>query len=407
VNPKRPRVLVVDHVTKVLGGAEINVVELLAHPIAKEAWDVHIACGPKSRLSEALSPLGWPQHSYGFGASLNELRIVGRRFSSVAKIRGWMEIRQAQQRLAAIVRAIRPDVLLSCTNKDHFTAGAAAKTCGVPSIWWVNDVLSREFFGWAVRRVFVRQARRLATRLAAVSDFGRDALVSQGIPSERVVTIQNGIPLDRYRRDTSRPLRKELGMAPDEPLFGIVGRITPWKGQDRFLELATVWKANDLPGRFAIIGKAFNEEAPYEESLRRLAVERGLEQTIAFVPFQSDVAAALSSLDALIHMSTKPEPFGRVLIEAMAVGTPVLAAKAGGALEIVTPGVNGDLADPASIQDYFDKLRALISSRERRERYSIQGRETVVARFSLTRVFEDFSKLVKEAGRPADGMGAR
>ena len=391
--PAPLRVLLVDHVSKVLGGAEVNVLELLAHPAVRSNWDVHVACAPGSPLAEKVAALGWPIVPHQFGDALNELRVVGRRFSPLAKLRGWQELRRATQRLQTTVATVRPQVILSCTNKDHFAAGSVARSAGLPSIWWINDILSADFFGWPVRRIFVRQARRLATRLTPVSDFGRAALIAEGVPAARCTTIHNGIPLERYQRNASQPLRSELGLTPGEPLFGLVGRITPWKGQDFYVELAAEWVRRGRPGVFVIIGRAFNEDAAFEQSVRADIQARGLAGRVRFVSFQPDVAAALSSLDVLVHTSTKPEPFGRVLIEAMAVGTPVVAARGGGTPEIVTDGRTGRLVPPRDLPGYLQALEEALSPR--RDAWIPAARAEVRQRFSLDRVVADFDRVLR------------
>ena len=396
---ERPRILFVDHVSKVLGGAEVNLLELLALPAAREGWDVHVACAPGSPLEAALAKLGVPRHPYGFAPALNELRVVGRGFSPMAKYRGWRELQNATGRLREIAAAVRPDVLLSCTNKDHFVAGAVA--AGRPSIWWVNDIVSADFFSWPVRRMFSAKARQLATRLAPVSGFGRAALVSEGIPEERITTVHNGIPLDRYRRSSSTLLRDQLRLGPGEPLFGLVGRVTPWKGQDLFIRIAAEWARQGRPGRFAVIGRAFNEDGPFEASLRDAVRHHGLEGRVHFVAFQADIAATLSQLDVLLHCSTKPEPFGRVVIEAMAVGVPVIGARAGGVPEILTDGVDGLLATPGNVGDYLRRLTALMDAPALRASLAGAGRRTVEQRFTLERVHADFSRMVGAVLPPA------
>lgn len=394
---QRIRILLVDHVSKVLGGAEVNVLELLGHPGVRDAWDVTVACAPDSPLARAIDPLRWPRRDHAFAPALNELRVVGRRFSPLAKLRAWQELQQATNRLKKLASDLRPDVLLSCTNKDHFAAGAAARALAIPSAWWVNDILSSDFFGWPVRRAFVSRARQLQPRLAAVSRFGHEALLREGVPANAVHTVHNGIPLDRYQRDARRPLRAQLQVTDGEPLFGIVGRLTPWKGQDILLRVAAQWARSGRPGRFAIIGGAFNEDAPFEVHLREYVQHHGLAARVHFVPFQPDIASAISSLDVLVHASTKPEPFGRVLIEAMALGVPVVAARGGGVPEIVTDGVDGILVQPGDVAGIVHALDRLVANAETRIALASAGLRTVRERFSMERVFEDWHSLLSQA----------
>jgi len=389
----RRRLLIADHVSKVLGGAEVNLVELLAHPAVPERWDVTVACAPGSPLDTALAARGIAREPYGFAPSLNELRIVGRGFSPFAKLRALLELRRASRRIGELLRRLRPDVVLTPTNKDHFAAGAAARPLGIPSVWWVNDLLTADFFNWPVRRVFASRARRLASRLLPVSGAGAEALENEGIPADLITAIPNGIPLDRYRRSPTRPLRSDLGLGPDEPLVGVVGRITPWKGQDLFVRVAAAWASAGNPGRFVIIGRAFNEDAPYEARVREAVAAAGLGNRVTFVPFQADIAAALSSLDVLLHTSLKPEPFGRVIIEAMAVGTPVVAARAGGVTGILTDGVDGLMANPGDVGDYVNRLGSLLRDSARSAAIAAAASRTVAGRFSLDRVFQDFEAV--------------
>lgn len=185
-----------------------------------------------------------------------------------------------------------------------------------------NDIVSADFFSWPVRRMFSAKAKQLATRLASVSGFGRAALIAEGNPAGRTTTVHNGIPLDRYGRSGSTLLRDPLRLGPGEPLFGLVVRVTPWKGQDLFIRIAAKWARQGRPGRFAVIGRAFNEDGPFEASLHDAVRHHGLEGRVHCVAFQADIAATSSQLDVRLHCSTKPDPFGRVVIEAMAEGLP-------------------------------------------------------------------------------------
>lgn len=396
ITVNRKRILFVDHVSKVLGGAEINLVELLGLPTLRDRWEASVACAPASPLETAIARISVPRHAFGLSQSLNEMRVVGRRFNPLSAWRGWMEIRAATRRLESIIAGTRPDVVISCSNKDDLIAGNAVRRSGTPNVWWFNDILSPEFFSWPVRRVFVQRARRQAARVITVSEFARKSLLAHGLPADRVTTVHNGIPLDRYRRVQSTLLREQLRIPPGEPLIGLVGRITPWKGQDFFLKLAKDWAGQGRPGRFLVIGRAFNEDAPFETTLKRFVTTHRLESRVQFVAFQSDIASTLSQLDLLLHCSTKPEPFGRVIIEGLAVGLPVIAAAAGGVSEIITPGVDAGLAAPGNADAYLAQMTAILGSAEKRAAWSIAGRRTVETRFTLDRVFGDFDRIATE-----------
>lgn len=387
-------VLFVDHVNRILGGAEVNLVELLAEPGARKAWTATVACSPGSPLDERLAGLGVRRVPYAFGRAVNELRVVGRRFPLLGAVRGLRALQAAGRRLGEILRETGAEVAVSCTNKDHFAAASACRRGRARSVWWVNDLLSAEFFPGPARRAFTWRARRGAARLTPVSEAARRALLEEGVPAARVTAIPNGIPLERYARRARGTLRRLIGAGDDEFLAGIVGRFTPWKGQDVVIRVARRWREAGLPGRFLLIGRAFNEDAPYEAALREAA--RGLEDVVQFVPFQPDIGAALSDLDVLLHASVKPEPFGRVIIEAMAVGVPAVAACAGGVPEIITAGQDGLLVPPGDEAAYVAALRSLTEDPTRRAALGTAGRRTVEARFTVGRVQRDFERVFAE-----------
>lgn len=387
------RVLWVDHVRRILGGAEVNLVELLGSPNDRASWSSTVACHPEGPLHVALSAAPVDRRSFGFEDALGGLRLVGTRFPLAGALRGLRALARARTSMRRLVAEIRPDVVVSCTNKDHFAVWPACRDAGVPSVWWVNDILSADFFPWAARRAFRHQARRGATRLVVVSDHARESLVQLGLAPERVVAIHNGIPLDRYCRHPRGTLRRMLNLTDDEFLIGVVGRFTPWKGQDLFLRVAESWCRESARGHFVLIGHAFNEDQPFEERLRNFVREKGLRDRVHFVPFQREVAAGLSDLDLLLHTSIKPEPFGRVIIEGMAVGVPVIAAKAGGVPEIVEHWRNGLLVEPGAVGGYVELVKTVMRDDALRASLSASAIKTVAERFPVARVRADFDRL--------------
>ncbi|MBU6400254.1 MAG: glycosyltransferase family 4 protein [Verrucomicrobia bacterium] len=388
------RVLFVDHASRILGGAEINLLELLeAFPEAREK-KIACACPLASPLGQRLARLDLPVFDYRFANSLDQFRLVGRRTALRAGLAGWLALRQARGRLEAVLAEFQPRAVVSCTNKDHFAASAACQRRAVPSVWWVNDVLSAEFFPRVALLAFQRRARKGATRLVTVSEFARAALLRLGLPAHRTQTIHNGIPLKRYRRTEPGGLRDSLALPPQEPLIGMIGRFAPWKGQDFFLQLAERWSRRQATGHFVLIGQAFNEDQEFEAGLRRVVREKALAARVHFVPFQEAIGPALSDLTVLVHASTRPEPFGRVVIEAMAVGTPVIAARAGGVLEIITDGQDGLLAEPGNLTAYAAQLERLLGSPQLANTLARAGRATVRRSFTIERVVQNFEELL-------------
>lgn len=391
------RVLFVDHVNRILGGAEINLLDLLPALLAGKQWEPAVACFEGSILSDATGQLEVAQFNYGFAKSLNEARFAQRDFSVLTGVRGMMAFPEARQRLHEIVAAFRPHAVISCTNKDHFCAGPVCKRYLIPSIWWVNDILSPDFFSWPVRATFRSQARRYASRLVTVSNYARRALEKEGMPANLMQVIHNGVSLEKLRIHPSSVLREMCGLPANEPLIGIIGRFTPWKGQAFFLKLAEAWTREHPAGHFVLIGQSFNEDQAYEESLRRYVQEHKLNGRVHFVPFQSNIASVLQEMTVIVHASNRPEPFGRVLIEAMAMGVSVIAARAGGVPEIITHGVNGLLAEPENLAEYLNCLRQLMSSEKQRADFAAAGRKTVEEQFTLERVWRQFDEILSAA----------
>lgn len=389
------RLLFVDHVDRILGGGEVNLLELLAALQPARRWDLACACPPRSRLGEAVARRGVRVLDHGFPADLNQYRVVGRRFSPWRAWKGWRALCRARRRLGQMIQEERPAVVVTCTNKDALCLGPAARTRGVPAVWWVNDLLTADFFPAPARRAFFWQARRDAARLVAVSDAVAGALRAGGVPADRVVTVHNGIPLERYRRSQRGAWRRQAGLPADATLIGLVGRLTPWKGPELVLRVAAARRGRAPGEHYVLIGQAFNEDQEFAAGLRRFTVEQGLQDRVHFLPFQEAMAEVLTDLDIVLHASTRPEPFGRVIIEAMAVGVPVLAARAGGVPEIITDGEDGLLARPGVVEDYVAGLGRLLAEPGLRARLAAAARRTVEERFSLEKVLQRWQALLE------------
>jgi glycosyltransferase involved in cell wall biosynthesis len=174
----------------------------------------------------------------------------------------------------------------------------------------------------------------------------------------------------------SAPMRSSSG-----PLrVGVIGRLAPWKGQDVFLRaFAEAFRGGDQEAW--LIGSALFGEDEYADSLVPLAEELGIAGQVVWRGFQPNVESELAQLDVLVHCSITPEPFGQVVVEGMAAGLPVIAAAAGGPLEIITQDRDGLLTPPGDVQALASALRELAGDPGRRTRLGRAAQESVL-RFS-------------------------
>lgn len=232
---------------------------------------------------------------------------------------------------------------------------------------------------WAFRRV---------TRCIAMSDAVKTHMIQAGLDGSKILRVWTGLS----RRELDRPVngvafRRALGVPRDCLLYGLVGMLVHWKGHKLFLEAARLIQQEVPKAIGLIIGDTPIPGDPYRKDLEARAQMLGLNGIVRFTGFWSDPFEAFAGLDVVVHTSTAPEPFGRVLIEAMAVGRPVVAANAGGPLEIIVPRETGLLFPTGDAKALADAVISLLRDS------SLSKRLGEAARRRVTEVF----RVEKEA----------
>lgn len=196
--------------------------------------------------------------------------------------------------------------------------------------------------------------------------------------------IPNAVDLAEFDRPVDvQALRAQIGVPAGAPLVGAIGRITPWKGQDIFVEAMTTL-CQETPELHGLLAGAPEGAAGQQflARLRRRAEEAGLGDRLHFLGPRNDAPALMATLDVLVHSAVQPEPFGRVIVEGMAARRAVVASAAGGALEIVTPGQDGLLTPPGDVASLVATLRGLLADPAQRTRLGEAGRRTVERRYT-------------------------
>jgi glycosyltransferase involved in cell wall biosynthesis len=219
------------------------------------------------------------------------------------------------------------------------------------------------------------------TRACAEGLFGRNT----GHP--KIHFLSEGLDLSAWcRARIDRSIRTELGVLPEVPVIGFVGRLDPWKGLNVFLEAAALVAVSFPNAVFVVAGDAPAGFEAYRDRMITRAAELGLGKRVHFLGWRyrlNDIPAVMASLDVFSHTSIQPEPFGLVLIEAMAMGCPVVAARAGGPLEIIEEGVSGCLTPPGDAHAHAEAICALLADPVYRNRVREGARARVVERYSL------------------------
>lgn len=196
-------------------------------------------------------------------------------------------------------------------------------------------------------------------------------------------------------------VRSELGIENGGPCLGVVGNIQEWKGQTVLVEaMARVVAA--VPNAHAlIVGGVHRAGAAYHQQLEERIRTLHLERTVSVTGFRTDVADVMNALDVVVHTSVRPEPFGRVILEAMLLGKPVVATAAGGVPELIQDGETGFLTPPGDAERLAERLVALLQSAPLRHAMGERARAWAREQFSLSRHVATMSDMYERLARRA------
>jgi glycosyltransferase involved in cell wall biosynthesis len=225
-------------------------------------------------------------------------------------------------------------------NNGHLQLSAllAAKILRVPCVSHLR--------GFASDNTFNRFIARFIDHHVAISHAIRDNLLQLGVPVERITLVHDAIDLDEFNSEVdSTYLIEEFGLTPEQPVYGLFGRIVPWKGIKEFILMAQRVNEKVPEARGVIVGDASDGDIAFFDEMRRLVTELGLDGKIIFTGYRQDIPALMGLMDVVVHASSKPEPFGMVIIEGMALNKPIVATCAGGPLDIVMDGQTGYLVE--------------------------------------------------------------
>ncbi len=344
------------------------------HRVPTPQWAHLIPSGP------SVSPSSRPGTASRVRAWVRETPPLGPLVSLWGSWRDWRRhTLPLAQTLAPILAAYQPHLVHLNDALPLVRAGVwAARRAGVPVIVHTRSFVFPTF--WDQHRllphvqgfIFISQAIAQA-HLSHISH----------PPLFRI--IPNPVDTSRFQYPRPHPgLRHELGIPLEVPLVGFIGRLVPWKGAHIFVEAMARLRAWHPQVRGVVVGSADTPQAQaYVRELRARSQALGLTSHLFWLGRRQDTPRILAGLDVLAHCSVEPEPFGRVIIEGMAAGVPVVASKAGGAAEIIQHGENGFLSPPGDADALARALHTLLNDPDLRARLAAHGRRTVQERYTI------------------------
>jgi len=358
------RILFVDH-SKFLGGAEYCLLDLLTYLTGSNLVPI-LACS-SGELSKAADNKNIRVHKLCFPKL---------RFNPLAPLALW----RVSSKLLDIIRSERIDLIHSNTARASVYTAIAAKRSGIPLVWHVHDLFSQ--------KIYPRLMCQMSSKVITVSDF-----IAAPLPcKEKICVIPNGVDPVQFSGKLDI-LRQELGLRNDIPLVGCAGRLRRWKGFHHFLESAALVLKELENAHFVIIGgRVFDKQFDYPNYLKKRTSELGIEKHVSFIGHRNDLPEILGSLDLLVHTAQK-EPFGRILIEAMASRLPVVAFHDGASPEIIIENETGYLVPPGSSISMAEKIVELIRKPEMRKRMGNNGYYRVLRRFDLRKTSSEIVKI--------------
>ncbi len=286
---------------------------------------------------------------------------------------------QCRERLERLLAREAPDLLHANSLSMGRLSGPVAASLALPSIAHLRDIIR-------LSAAAIDDLNR-HTRLIAVSQATRDSHVAAGLSAEKTVVVYNGVDLELFQpRPANQYLHRELGLPRDAQLVGTIGQISLRKGVDALVEAAARVVGQTENVHFLIVGARYSEKDEsrrLEDDLRATAAR--LDGRVHLLGVRTDVDRLLPELTLLVH-SARQEPLGRVLLEAAAAGTAIIATDVGGTREIFPPGSGtASLVPPDDVPALASEIQRLAGNEAERQRLKAAARDRAVTAFDVAR----------------------
>ena len=305
-------------------------------------------------IAEAISARGWKAVVICNGGRMeNQLRRAGAEvYTLPVDTKNPMKWPAVRRRLKAVLLSVGADIVHVRSRAPAWIALPLTRAMGIHSISTIHSKFVPQNF---VKRIY-NQKMLSADGIIAISDYVKSVITShysEAVSEKAIQVIHRGVDLDvfdpaKVSQHRIVRLSETLNLPDDGPVVMLPARATEWKGHAPLIEAVARLEAKDVT--LLLLG-AGDGHSRFIERLRALAIKTGLDGRLRIASGTDDMPAALMLADVVAMPSTIPEPFGRVALEAQAMGRPVVAFKHGGAIESIQEGKTGWLVEPNNVED--------------------------------------------------------
>lgn len=292
-------------------------------------------------------------------------------------------------RITSLARELQVEVLHAHTPRSAMVANVVARKLDLPWVFHVHSPTARDSTRMLINRVndLVERASLLScNHIITVSKSLRREMLRRGYDRSRITCVPNGVP-------TQEPIDPFSRINHEHWRLGMVALVRPRKGIEVLLEAL----AKTLPSHpnvsLDVIGPF--ETPEYELSVNKLVDSLGVRENVRFVGFTKNVPEAMRNLDAMVLPSLFGEGMPMVVLEALALGVPVIATKVEGTPEIVRDGVEGLLAEPGCSTSISSKIAHMVQSRSEWSRMSTRAYERHQEKFSDEQMARKIAKVYR------------
>ncbi|MEM2370844.1 MAG: glycosyltransferase family 4 protein [Candidatus Bathyarchaeia archaeon] len=371
------------------GGAESVLLTLIRY-LDRKAYDPYFVCGSEGLFTKALAAEGIPVEIV---PTTPMIPLSSKLSLPLFLYENGRKIIRFTSGIYLVIRRIRPEIIHTCSIQAKIAGSFAAKRAGTKLLWHVQNIQPP-----GIRRKFVHfLAKRFPDMIVATSQAVADSYAGAVQPN-KICVNRAGIDLNRFagveKRSARRSLIAELGIAPNTKLVANVSAIRHWKGQHIFVEAAASVLKNFHNVMFLIVGEAqFAKDYKYKAWLIDLVNSLGIAERVKFLGFREDVPRIVAAVDCLVHCPLESDPLPNIVLEAMALQTPVVASSIGGIPEEIESGVTGLLVEPGNVEALSKAIIMVLENPDIAENFAQMAWHKVRTEFSPELFARRFEKI--------------